>query len=156
MKLRIDIPVHHAQCVWQKKEHRSKVKVKVTENTKTTIWAITSEPEVVETSGWFQNVPCQNIYQKCRSPPDAWCSVFASHDVNSEPIDFKIGTHIDFTCTIYHIKNCTNKNNITHITMATKYAIIKHRAFFKTLIAAYHPFILDGFLWNFAYEISLK
>ena len=156
MKLRIDISVHHAQCVWQKKEHMSKVKVKVTENTKTTIWAITSEPEVVETSGWFQNVPCQNIYQQCRSPHDAWRSVFASHDVNSEPIDFKIGTHIDFTCTIYHIKNCTNKNNITRITMATKYPIIKHRAFFKTLIAAYHPFILDGFLWNFAYEISLK
>ena len=90
------------------------------------------------------------------SPHDAWRSVFASHDVNSEPIDFKIGTHIDFTCTIYHIKNCTNKNNITCITMATKYPIIKHRAFFKTLISAYHPFILDGFLWNFAYEISLK
>ena len=156
MKLRIYIPVHHAQCVWQKKEHMSKVKVKVTENTKTTIWAITSEPEVVETSGWFQTVPCQNIYQKCRSPHDAWRSVFASHAVNSEPIDFKIGTHIDFTCTIYHIKNCTNKNNITRITMATKYPIIKHRAFFKPLIAAYHPFILDGFLWNFAYEISLK
>ena len=34
----------------KKKEHMSKVKVKVTENTKTTIWAITSEPEVVETS----------------------------------------------------------------------------------------------------------
>ena len=38
----------------------------------------------------------------CRIPHDAWRSVFASHDVNSEPIDFKIGTHIDFTCTIYH------------------------------------------------------
>ena len=51
MKLRMDSPVHHAQCVWQTIEHRSKVKVKVTENTKTTIWAITFEPEVVETSG---------------------------------------------------------------------------------------------------------
>ena len=81
MKLRMDIPVHHAQCVWQTIENRSKVKVKVTENTKTTIWAITFEPEVVETSGWFQNVPCQNIYQKCRSPHDAWRNVFASHDV---------------------------------------------------------------------------
>ena len=29
--------------------------------------------------------------------------------------------------------------------MATKNHIIKHRAFFKTLTAAYHPFILDGF-----------
>ena len=51
MKLRMDIPVHHAQCVWQTIEHRSKVKVKVTENTKTTIWAITFEREVVEISG---------------------------------------------------------------------------------------------------------
>ena len=75
MKLRMDIPVHHAQCVWQTIENRSKVKVKVTENTKTTIWAITFEPEVVEISG------CQNIYQKCRSHHDAWRNVFASHDV---------------------------------------------------------------------------
>ena len=112
---------------------------------------------VVETSGWFQNVPCQNTYQKCRVPMTYDvpflrhvtsnkiynCCIF-SNFVNSEPIDLKIGTHIDFT--IYHIKNCINKNNITRITMATKYPIIKHRAFFKTLIAAYHPFILDGFL----------
>ena len=81
MKLRMDIPVHHAQCVWQTIEHRSKVKVKVTEYTKTTIWAITFEPEVVETSGWFENVPCPNTYQKCRSPHDAWRNVFASRDV---------------------------------------------------------------------------
>ena len=33
-----------------KMEYRSKFKVNVTENTKTTIWAITFEPEVVETS----------------------------------------------------------------------------------------------------------
>ena len=35
--------------------------------------------------------------------------------------------------------------------MATKYPIIKHRAFSKTLAAAYHPFILDGFVSNFAW-----
>ena len=73
------------------------------------------------------------------------CCIF-SNFVNSEPIDLKIGTHIDLTCTIYHIKIAPIKNNIARITMATKYPIIKHRAFFKTLIAAYHPFILDGFL----------
>ena len=94
----------------KKKEHRPKVKVKVTENTKTTMWAITSEPEVVETSGWFQNVPCQNIYQKCRSPHDAWRNLLCvtwrqinqikrdfcifSNFVNFVPIDIKIGTHI--------------------------------------------------------------
>ena len=61
----------------KKIEHRSKVKVKVTENTK----AITFEPEDVETSGWFQNVPCQNTYQKSRSPHDAWCNLFASRNV---------------------------------------------------------------------------
>ena len=65
----------------KKIEHRSEVKVKVTENTKTTIWAITFAPEVVETSGWFQNVPCQNTYPKCLSPHDAWRNVFASRDV---------------------------------------------------------------------------
>ena len=74
MKLHMDIPVHHALCVWQTIEHRSKVKARVTEYTKTTIWA-------VETSGWFQNVPCQNTYQKCRSPHDVWRNVFASRDV---------------------------------------------------------------------------
>ena len=68
MELRMDIPVHHAQCVWQK-YNMSKVKVKVTENTKTTIWAITFEPEVVEISGWFQKNSDQNTYQKC--PHDA-------------------------------------------------------------------------------------
>ena len=34
---------------------------------------------------------------------------------------------------LYNIKNCINKNNVTRISMATKYPIIKHRAFFKTL-----------------------
>ena len=76
MKLRMDIPVHHAQCVGQKIEHRSKVKV--TENTTTTIWAITFEPEVVETSN----------------------RVIFSNLVNFVPIDLKIGTHIDWTYTI--------------------------------------------------------
>ena len=55
-------------------EHRSEVKV-------TTIWAIAFEAEVVETSGWFQNVSCQNTYQKCRSPHDVRRTVFASRDV---------------------------------------------------------------------------
>ena len=58
-------------------KNRTKVKVKVTENTKTTIWAIL----VVETSGWFQNIPCQNTYQKCRSPHDVRRTIFASRDV---------------------------------------------------------------------------
>ena len=73
----MNIPVYHAQCVWQNIEHRSKVKVKVkvTENAKTIIWAITFEPEDVEVSGWFHNVPGQNTYQKCQVP------VFASRDV---------------------------------------------------------------------------
>ena len=150
MKLRIDIPVHHAQCVWQKK--RTYVKGQGQGHRK-------HENHYLSHNFWTGSRREFWLVSKCslsKYLSEAWCSVFASHDVNSEPINFKIGTHIDFTCTIYHIKNCTNKNNITRITMATKYPIIKHRAFFKTLIAAYHPFILDGFLWNFAYEISLK
>ena len=67
------------------------------------------------------------------------------------PIGLKIGSHIDCTVPIlcdpmYHTKNCTNKNNITLISMAIKYPIIKHRVFFKNLAAEYHPFILDGLL----------
>ena len=61
------------------------------------------------------------------------CCIF-SNFVNSEPIDLKIGTHTDLTCTIYHIKNRTNKNNITRISMANKYHILKHRAFFKRYV----------------------
>ena len=62
-----------------------------------------------------------------------------SNFVNSEPIDLKIGTHIDLTYTIYHIKNRTNKNNITRISMATKYHIIKHRVFFKNVNRGISP-----------------
>ena len=66
--------------------------------------------------------------------------------VNFVPIDLKIGTYIDWTYTMYHAKQLTNQNNVTHISMATKYPIIKHRAFFKTLTVAYHPLILDVLL----------
>ena len=30
---------------------------------KITFWAITLEPEVLETSGWLQNIPCRNTYR---------------------------------------------------------------------------------------------
>ena len=68
-------------CLYVQIEHRSKVKVKVTENTKITIWAITFEPEVVETLGWFHNVPDQNTYQTFLSAHDVRPTVFASRDV---------------------------------------------------------------------------
>ena len=113
------------------------MKVKVTENTKT-IPIIIVVVSMTYDVPFLRHVTSNKIYH---------CCIF-SNFVNSEPIDLQIGTHIDLTCTIYNIKNCTNTNNITRITicMATKYPIIKHRAFFKTFIAAYHPFILDGFL----------
>ena len=99
----------------KKIEQRSKVKV--TENTKTAVSAIAFEPEVVETSAWFNNVPCTNSQIPIRSVPMTYdvpflhhvtsnktynCCIF-SNFVNSEPIDLKIGTHIDLTCTIYII-----------------------------------------------------
>ena len=34
-------------------------------------------------------------------------------------------------CTLQ--KQCIDQNNVTYVSMATKYPIIKHRAFFKTL-----------------------
>ena len=66
------------------------------------------------------------------------CCIF-SNFVNSEPIDLKIGTHIDLTCTIYNIKNCTNKNNITRITMATKYPHYKAWGVFQNLNRVISP-----------------
>ena len=47
--------------------------------------------------------------------------------INFVPIDLKIGTHIDWTYTMYL------QNNVTYVSMATKYPITKHMAFFKTL-----------------------
>ena len=44
------------------------------------------------------------------------------------PIDLKIGTHIDRTYIMYHAKNAPIK---IHVSMATKYPIIKHMAFSK-------------------------
>ena len=52
--------------------------------------------------------------------------------VNFVPIDLKIGIHIDWTYDMYLAKQCIDKNNVTHVSMATKYPIIKHRAIFKT------------------------
>ena len=62
MKLRMEIPVLHAYFVWQPIEHRSKVKV--IKDIKTPVWPITFKPEIVETSGWLQNVVDENTYQK--------------------------------------------------------------------------------------------
>ena len=44
-------------------QHMSKVKIKVIKNIKTTAWDITFEPEVVETSGWLQDVYNEHTYQ---------------------------------------------------------------------------------------------
>ena len=113
--------------VWQTIEHRSKVKFKVTENKKkNTIWAITFEPEVVETSGWFQNVQSPHeVSESAWSTTYRFCVTWRSNKtydfcifsnlVNFVPIDLKIGTHIDWTY-------------VTCISMATKYPIIKDRA----------------------------
>ena len=54
--------------------------------------------------------------------------------VNFIPIDLKIGTRIDWTYTMYLAKQYIDQNNILiYVSMATKYPIIKHRVFFKTL-----------------------
>ena len=46
--------------------------------------------------------------------------------INFGPIDLKIGTHIDWA-------KCIDQNNVTYVSMATRYPIMKHMAFFKTL-----------------------
>ena len=108
MKLCMDTPVHHVRVT--KMEHRSKVKVKVTENINTTVWAITFASEDVETSGRFHNVPDQNTYRFCVT----WRQI--KHDlcifynfVNFVPIDLKIGNVLHtligpMLCNIYKIE----------------------------------------------------
>ena len=49
------------------------------------------------------------------------------------PIDLKIGTQIDWTYTMYLAQKFIDQNNVTYVSMATKYPIIRHRAFFKIL-----------------------
>ena len=63
--------------------------------------------------------------------------------VNFVPIDLKIGTHIDWTYNMYHAKNCTNKNNVTRISLATKYPIIKDRPISDT----HNVYFRDGRRW---------
>ena len=75
--------------------------------------------------------------------------------VNFVPIDLKIGTHIDWTYTMYHTKKCAIQNNVTHISMATKYPIIKHRAFFKTLTAVISPIHTGRILMKLHNESSV-
>ena len=104
MKLRMEIPVRN----------RSKVKVKVTKIMKTTVWDITFEPDVVETSGWFQNVPDRIILAPMMYDVPGFLRHVTSNTkydfcmfskfVNVAPIDLKIGTHIDRTYTIYLAK----------------------------------------------------
>ena len=59
--------------------------------------------------------------------------------VNFVPIDLKSGKHndIDWTYNMYLAKKCIDQNNVTYVSMATKYPIIKHMAFFKTLTFFY-------------------
>ena len=47
------------------------------------------------------------------------------------PIDLKIGTHIYWTYSMYLAKKTIDQNSVTYVSMATKYPIIKHKAFFK-------------------------
>ena len=85
----------------------------------TTVWAKTFEPEVVETSGWFQNVPDRNTYQKYAAPMTYGVPLFIRHVTSNKtydfcmfskfvhfvPIDLKMGAHIDWTYTMYYTKN---------------------------------------------------
>ena len=112
MKLRMDIPVHHAQCVWQKKieqiqgqGHRKHENHYLSHN----FWILVKIPIRSVGVPMTYDVP---FLRHVTSNKTYDCCIF-SNFVNSEPIDLKIGTHIDLTCTIYHIKNCTNKNNVT-------------------------------------------
>ena len=71
---------------------------------------------------FLRHVTSNKIYDFC----------MFSKFVNFMPIDLKIGTHIDWTYTMYLANQCIDQNNVMYVSMATKYPIIKHTAFFKT------------------------
>ena len=76
--------------------------------------------------------------------------------VNFVAIDLKIGTHIYWTYTMYHAKKYTDKNNVTCVSIATKYLYVKkHMAFFTTLTMVISPInkwrIPMNFAWRFQY-----
>ena len=54
--------------------------------------------------------------------------------VNFVSIYLKIGTHIDRTYTMFLAKKCIDKNNVTYVSMTIKYPIIKHWAFFISIL----------------------
>ena len=62
-----------------------------------------------------------------------WNTIFACF-IKSSIISKSIHTLIGYILCITQ-KKCTNPNNVTCVSMATKYPIIKHWAFFKTLTA---------------------
>ena len=130
MKLRMEIP-------GQQIEHTSKVKV--TKNKKATVWDRTFEPEVVETSGWFQNVPDRNTNQKysahgvpflrhVTSNKHTIVACFLNSSILCQLISKSVHTLIGPMLCIK--QKCTNQNYVTRVSMATKYPIIKHIVFF--------------------------
>ena len=57
--------------------------------------------------------------------------------VNFVPIDLKIGTHIDGKFPMYLAKKLIDKHNVTYISMATKYPIMKHMWHFSKLLTIF-------------------
>ena len=57
---------------------------------KTTIWVITFESDVVETSGWSQNVPYRKPHSECGLRFDVRRTVFASRDVKENITMFSL------------------------------------------------------------------
>ena len=96
-----------------------------------------NKPEIEETSEvtMKNDVPCLHHVTSNKKYDFCMFSKF----VNCMPIDLKIGTHNYWTYTMYHANKCTNQNNITRISMTTKYPIIKQRAFLKTLTVTISP-----------------
>ena len=51
--------------------------------------------------------------------------------VNVVPIDLKKMVHGDWTYHMYILRTYINTSNVKYVSMATKYIIMKHRAFFQ-------------------------
>ena len=76
------IPVMQVNMVNAQKSNDLEMSRSITSKTMNiTFWAITLEPEVVETSGWLQNIPWRNTYRGCRLHCEVRFGVFVSRKI---------------------------------------------------------------------------
>ena len=79
-------------------------------------------------------VPCVCMYPMCKILKQYTYDIYENITRTRTELQQVKASSIIKQMSVEHIENCTNKNNVTRITMATKYPIIKHRASLRILM----------------------